>query len=110
MVAASICAKREGLARPVLLGDETEIRRVAEQQGVVLSEGVEILSPSAIKKDYVESLVALRGHKGVTEVVAQELLEDNVTLGTMMLQQDDVDGLVSGAVNTTANTIRPALS
>ena len=108
MVAASICAKR-GLARPVLLGDETEIRRVAEQQGVVLSEGVEILSPSAIKKDYVDSLVALRGHKGVTEVVAQELLEDNVTLGTMMLQQDDVDGLVSGAVNTTANTIRPAL-
>ena len=101
VVAASICAKR-GLARP-------EIRRVAEQQGVVLSEGVEILSPSAIKKDYVESLVALRGHKGVTEVVAQELLEDNVTLGTMMLQQDDVDGLVSGAVNTTANTIRPAL-
>ena len=108
VVAASICAKR-GLARPVLLGDETEIRRVAEQQGVVLSEGVEILSPSAIKKDYVESLVALRGHKGVTEVVVQELLEDNVTLGTMMLQQDDVDGLVSGAVNTTANTIRPAL-
>ena len=53
--------------------------------------------------------MALRGHKGVTEVVAQELLEDNVTLGTMMLQQDDVDGLVSGAVNTTANTIRPAL-
>ena len=49
VVAASICAKR-GLARPVLLGDETEIRRVAEQQGVVLSEGVEILSPSAIKK------------------------------------------------------------
>ncbi|AFT77935.1 phosphate acetyltransferase [Alteromonas macleodii str. 'Black Sea 11'] len=108
VVAASICAKR-GLARPVLLGDETEIRRVAEQQGVVLSEGVEILSPSAIKKDYVEGLVALRGHKGVTEVVARELLEDNVTLGTMMLQQGDVDGLVSGAVNTTANTIRPAL-
>ncbi len=108
VVAASICAKR-GLARPVLLGDETEIRRVAEQQGVVLSEGVEILSPSAIKKDYVDGLVALRGHKGVTEVVARELLEDNVTLGTMMLQQGDVDGLVSGAVNTTANTIRPAL-
>ena len=108
VVAASICAKR-GLARPVLIGDETEIRRIAEQQGVVLSDGVEILSPGEIKDDYVEGLVALRGHKGVTEVVAKELLEDNVTLGTMMLQQDDVDGLVSGAVNTTANTIRPAL-
>ncbi|MEM7420302.1 MAG: phosphate acetyltransferase [Pseudomonadota bacterium] len=108
VVAASICAKR-GLARPVLLGDETEIRRVAEQQGVMLGDGVEILSPSEIKKDYISGLVALRGHKGVTEVVAKELLDDNVTLGTMMLQQNHVDGLVSGAVNTTANTIRPAL-
>ncbi|BFT30762.1 phosphate acetyltransferase [Alteromonas sp. D210916BOD_24] len=108
VVAASICSKR-GLARPVLLGDETEIRRIAQQQGVVLGEGVEILSPQAIRNDYVQALVELRGHKGVTEMVAKELLEDNVTLGTMMLQQDHVDGLVSGAVHTTANTIRPAL-
>ncbi len=108
IVAASICAKR-GLARPVLLGDEAEIKRIAQQQGVVLGEGVEILSPHAIKNDYVQALVELRGHKGVTDMVARELLDDNVTLGTMMLQQDDVDGLVSGAVNTTANTIRPAL-
>jgi len=108
VVAASICASR-GLARPVLLGDETEIRRIAEQQGVVLSDGVEILSPEQVRGEYVEGLVALRGHKGVTDVVANELLQDNVTLGTMMLQQDHVDGLVSGAVNTTANTIRPAL-
>lgn len=108
VVAASICAKR-GLARPVLLGEEAEIRRVAEQQGVTLSDGVEIVSPSAIRDSYVEGLVALRGHKGVTDVVAKELLQDTVTLGTMMLQAGDVDGLVSGAVNTTANTIRPAL-
>lgn len=108
VVAAAICAKR-GLARPVLLGEEAEIQRVAAQQGVSLGEGVEILSPSAIRGQYVEGLVALRGHKGVTDVVANELLQDNVTLGTMMLQHDDVDGLVSGAVNTTANTIRPAL-
>ncbi len=108
VVAASICAKR-GLARPVLLGDANEIHRIAEQQGVVLDDGVEILAPEAIRESYVPPLVALREHKGVSEVVAEELLLDNVTLGTMMLQQDHVDGLVSGAVNTTANTIRPAL-
>lgn len=108
VIAASICAKR-GLARPVLLGDESEIRRVAEQQGVELDNGVEILPPSSVRNNYVPGLVALREHKGVSEVVAKELLQDNVTLGTMMLQQDHVDGLVSGAVHTTANTIRPAL-
>ena len=108
VAAAAICAKR-GLARPVLIGDENEIQRVAQQQGVVLGDGVEIVSPAAIQEDYVAGLVKLRGHKGVTDVVARELLQDNVTLGTMMLQQGDVDGLVSGAVHTTANTIRPAL-
>lgn len=42
----------------------------------------------------------------MTETVAREQLEDNVVLGTLMLEQDEVDGLVSGAVHTTANTIR----
>lgn len=51
----------------------------------------------------------LRKHKGLTEVVARQSLQDNVVLATMMLELDEVDGLVSGAVNTTANTIRPAL-
>lgn len=45
----------------------------------------------------------------MTEAVAREQLEDNVVLGTLMLEQDEVDGLVSGAVHTTANTIRPPL-
>jgi len=45
----------------------------------------------------------------VTEVVAQEHLQDNVVYATMMLYHDEVDGLVSGAIHTTANTIRPAL-
>jgi len=106
--AAAICAQR-GLAIPVLLGDRDEIQRIAEQQGVNLGETVEIVDPELVRASYVESLVALRKHKGVTDILAQELLKDNTTLATMMLQQDEVDGLVSGAVNTTANTIRPAL-
>jgi phosphate acetyltransferase len=54
-------------------------------------------------------LLELRKNKGLTEVVAKQELKDNVVLATMMLQLGQVDGLVSGAVNTTANTIRPAL-
>ena len=92
-----------------MLGDEEEIQRIAQQQGVELATGVSIVNPDTIRQHYVAAMVEARKHKGLTDIVAYEELKDNVVLGTMMLHQGDVDGLVSGAVNTTANTIRPAL-
>lgn len=106
--AASICAER-GIAHCVLLGNPEEIQRVAAAQGVELGKGIEIVDPVAVRERYVPRLVELRKSKGMTEVVAREQLEDNVVLGTLMLEQGEVDGLVSGAVHTTANTIRPPL-
>nr|WP_216664535.1 phosphate acetyltransferase [Dickeya dadantii] len=106
--AASICAER-GIAQCVLLGNPDEIQRVAAAQGVELGKGIEIVDPAEARERYVPRLVELRKSKGMTEVVAREQLEDNVVLGTLMLEQGEVDGLVSGAVHTTANTIRPPL-
>ncbi len=106
--AAAICAER-GIAECVLLGNPDEIQRVAAAQGVELGKGIEIVDPVAVRENYVPRLVELRKSKGMTEVVAREQLEDNVVLGTLMLEQGEVDGLVSGAVHTTANTIRPPL-
>ncbi|AWK15238.1 phosphate acetyltransferase [Candidatus Fukatsuia symbiotica] len=106
--AASICAER-GIATPVLLGNPEEIRRVAATQGIELGKNIELINPVVVREHYVSRLVELRKDKGMTEVVAREQLEDNVVLGTMMLEQNKVDGLVSGALHTTANTIRPAL-
>ncbi|MCA1176053.1 phosphate acetyltransferase [Pantoea rwandensis] len=106
--AAAICAER-GIASCVLLGNPDEIQRVAAAQGVVLGQGIEIVDPEVVRENYVPRLVELLKSKGMTEVVAQEQLEDNVMLGTMMLERGEVDGLVSGAVHTTANTIRPPL-
>nr|WP_226375556.1 phosphate acetyltransferase [Pantoea stewartii] len=106
--AAAICADR-GIATCVLLGNPDEIQRVAAVQGVELGKGIEIADPEVVRQNYVPRLVELRKNKGMTEVVAQEQLEDNVVLGTMMLERGEVDGLVSGAVHTTANTIRPPL-
>jgi len=106
--AAAICAER-GIATCVLLGDPDEIQRVAAAQGVELGTGIEIVDPKVVRGNYVPRLVELRKSKGMTEVVAEEQLEDNVVLGTMMLESGEVDGLVSGAVHTTANTIRPPL-
>ena len=106
--AAAICAER-GIATCVLLGNPDEITRVAAAQGVELGAGIEIVDPDVVRESYVARLVELRKSKGMTEAVAREQLEDNVVLGTLMLEQDEVDGLVSGAVHTTANTIRPPL-
>ncbi|WP_275430373.1 phosphate acyltransferase, partial [Enterobacter roggenkampii] len=92
-----------------LLGDPEEIRRVAAAQGVELGTGIELVNPKEVREIYVPRLVELRKNKGMTEVVAREQLEDNVVLGTLMLEKGVVDGLVSGAVHTTANTIRPPL-
>lgn len=106
--AAVICAER-GIAKPVLLGNPAEIQRVATQQGVTITEDVEIINPSDVIEQYVGPMVELRKSKGLTEVVAREQLQDTVVLGTMMLAENEVAGLVSGAVHTTANTIRPPL-
>jgi phosphate acetyltransferase len=106
--AASICAQR-GIARCVLLCEPEEVRRVARGLELPLSGDIEIVSPAAIRPRYLPRLLEMRRHKGLTEKDAAELLEDNVWVGTLMLAAGEVDGLVSGAIHSTANTIRPAL-
>src|SRR5690606_15413884 len=106
--AAAICQAR-GIARCVLLAKPEEVQSVARAHGIELPEGLEILDPEAIRERYVEPMVELRKGKGLNAPMAASQLEDSVVLGTMMLALDEVDGLVSGAIHTTANTIRPAL-
>lgn len=108
LAAASICAER-GIAHCVLLGNPAEIQQVAEHNGIILSNKLEIIDPQASFEPYIAQLVALRQHKGMTELLAREWLQDTVVLGTLMLQGGRADGLVSGAIHTTADTIRPAL-
>ena len=106
--AAAICQAR-GIARCVLLAKPDEVHAVARAQGIELPEGLEILDPDLIRERYVAPMVELRKGKGLNAPMAAAQLEDTVVLGTMMLALDEVDGLVSGAIHTTANTIRPAL-
>lgn len=106
--AAAICAER-GIARCVLLGDGAAIDEVAKAHNIHLPEhGIEIIDPKTLVERYVPGFVERRQHKGATEESAREALKDSVVVGTMMLAEGDVDGLVSGAVHTTADTIRPA--
>lgn len=105
--AAAICHQR-GLGIPVLIGAPDEVARVAKRQQVDI-EGIEIIDPIAVRERYVPKLMEMRKHKNLSEQDAREALEDTVMLGTVMLALDEVDGLVSGAVHSSASTIRPAL-
>ncbi len=104
--AAAICQHR-GIANCVLLARREEVEEVARNRGIELPEGLEIIDPEQIRGRYVAPMVERRRGK-VNELTAEDQLQDNVVLGTMMLQLDEVDGLVSGAEHTTANTVRPA--
>lgn len=108
-VRAAVICTQKGIARCVLLGQRKVIQSVADSLGIELPPGLEILEPNQIAERYVVPMVELRKNKGLTSGQALVALEDTVVLGTMMLAVDEVDGLVSGAVHTTANTVRPAL-
>lgn len=106
--AAAICAER-GLAHSVLLGDPARIAEVAAALEIELPAGVEVVDADAVRARYVDPMVELRKHKSLSPQAAADQLEDNVVLGTMMLSLGEVDGLVSGAIHSSANTVRPAL-
>jgi len=104
--AAAICQAR-GIADCILLAKPEAVQDVAKARGIELPAGLAIVDPDSIRDQYVAPMVELRKGK-LNELQAKEQLQDTVVLGTMMLALDEVDGLVSGAVHTTANTVRPA--
>jgi phosphate acetyltransferase len=108
-IAAASIVQERGIARCVLLGNPDEIHDVARKQGVTLSPKIEILDPAKAASRYVGPLVERRKAKGMTPEQAAQELSDTIMVGTMMMALDEADGLVSGAVHTTAHTIRPAL-
>ena len=106
--AAAQCQAR-GIARCVLLAKPEAVQAVARAQGISLPDDLEILDPDLIRARYVEPMVELRKGRNLNAPMAEQQLEDPVVLATVMLALGEVDGLVSGLVHSTANTIRPAL-
>ncbi|MFP5415308.1 MAG: phosphate acetyltransferase [Actinomycetes bacterium] len=107
--AASIVLNR-GTAEIVLLGNATDIKNRATALDLVL-EGADIVSlndPELVERFSAE-YARLRAKKGVTLEEAREKMADPSYFGTMMVHLGLADGMVSGAANTTANTIRPSL-
>jgi len=102
--------KAEGLAEPILLGKEETIRREAARVGADL-RGLTLLDPETSEKTeaYADALYELRKAKGLTREAAADLARDPMYYGILMVKLGDADGLVSGAVHTTGDMLRPAL-
>ncbi|PBB06377.1 phosphate acetyltransferase [Salimicrobium humidisoli] len=99
----------EGYVRPVLVGNEDEVKQKAETNGVDLSS-VDIVDPETYGNmdDMVRRFVERRKGKA-SEEEARDILKDGNYFGTMLVYMNEADGLVSGAVHSTGDTVRPAL-
>ncbi|TWU56079.1 phosphate acetyltransferase [Rubripirellula reticaptiva] len=109
--------RRRDVADIVLLGDPVAIRATASQVGVnllaatdQLEDAVTIINPatSPLREEFAKEYFELRKHKGVTMDVARDRMLEVSYFGTMMVRRGLAGGMVSGAIHTTANTIRPA--
>ena len=107
---AAKMALDEGYAKIILLGNEEIIKKKAEENNIQL-ESARIINPETSEEynEYAQKLYELRKEKGMTLEKAQELMKDPTHFGMMMLKEEKADGLVSGAVHSTADTLRPAL-
>jgi phosphate acetyltransferase len=107
--AAEIIVK-EGLANLIMLGDEEKIMSIAKENGVSL-DGVKIINPKKSEKleFYANQLYEIRKNKGMTPEKALETVKDEMYFGTMMVKMKDADGMVSGAIHSTGDLLRPAM-
>jgi phosphate acetyltransferase len=98
-----------GVADLTLLGSIGEIEQKASSLGLSL-KGAVFLDPadSLRREEYAHTYYQLRKHKGISEQMAFDLVADVAYFGTLMVHRAEADGLVSGAVHTTAHTLRPA--
>ena len=107
-VQAAVKIVSQGIATLTLLGDPAKVKEVAAGASL---EGLEIIDPRTSDKceQYAATLYELRKAKGMTPEQAAELVKDPMYYGVMMVKMGDADGLVSGAIHSTGDMLRPAL-
>ena len=103
----------EGIAYPILLGDEKKIKKIADSNGIDL-EGLPILDPrdettEEKRNQYSETFLAKRGRRGYNAYEAKKVMRDRNHFGCMMVECGDADAMISGLTKNYPDTIRPAL-
>ncbi|MBQ3378724.1 MAG: phosphate acetyltransferase [Clostridia bacterium] len=110
VINAAAQVAKEGFSKVVLLGNEKEIADKAKEIGADIA-GIPVIDPEKSPKfaDYVDTFYEMRKAKGITREEAANLMKDVLYYGVMMVEKGDADGMVAGSINSTGNTLRPAL-
>lgn len=108
---AAQVVKEEGIAIPILLGDEEKIHALIRENNIKL-EGVKIINPlkeEAKQNEYAKWFYSKRQRKGVTLYEARKLMRDRNHFAPMMVETGEADAMISGLTKNYPSTIRPAL-
>ena len=110
VIDAACVVVKEKIAKVILLGDVEVIKAKIHEKGIS-TEDIEIINPVTSDKlqKYADLFYELRKEKGISEEDALAMAKKANYFGTLMMKAGDADGMVSGAVNSTADTVRPAL-
>ena len=109
-VQAAARIKERGIAKVTLFGKAEAINEIAKQYGVSL-DGIDLIDPETHEAyaRYTEQFYQMRKAKGVTPEKAAETIKNPLFFAAMLIYDKKADGFVSGAINTTGNTLRPGL-
>ncbi|MFY9568579.1 MAG: phosphate acetyltransferase [Acetivibrionales bacterium] len=107
-IKAAAMVQEKGIARIVLVGKEAEIKKLAGDLDISAAVIVDPETSPDFDR-YAQELYELRKSKGMTPEQARELVKDELYWGVMMVKMGDADGMVAGAIHSTAETLRPAL-
>jgi len=101
---------KEGIAKLIMVGKIDEIKAEAAKQQVNI-DGAKLVDPETSPEfeEYVNTFYEMRKAKGMTPEKAREMMKNNLYYGVMMVEKGAADGMVAGAINSTGNTLRPAL-
>lgn len=101
---------KEKFAKVVLIGKPDEVKKMSEENGIDIGKTI-VIDPKNSEKheEFANALYELRKEKGMTKEEAKKLVLNSIYFGVMMVKLDLADGLVSGAIHSTADTLRPAL-
>ncbi|ASZ10816.1 NADP-dependent malic enzyme [Chitinophaga pendula] len=110
---AAQVVRDEGIAYPILLGNEARIRALAEENGIEIDDTV-IIDPKSDemhdkRHEYGELFFKKRQRKGFNLYEAKKIMRERNYFGCMMVETGDADALISGLTRKYPDTIRPAL-
>lgn len=107
-IAAADIILKQGIANLIILGNKDEIAKISGGYDI---SAATIIDPEYDEhfEDFVQTFYEMRKEKGMTEEKARETMKNTLYFGSMMVKKDLADGMVAGAVNSTANVLRPNL-